>query len=126
MLGRAGARSDLRGTYWKLVELGGRRLETPAGGKEAHFLLLPGSDRINGNGGCNTFMGTYEESEGSRIRFSQMATTMMACIEAGYEPEYLKGFDTADNYTLNRDTLSLNRARMAPLDRFVAAMPKGN
>lgn len=126
VLRKAGTRSDLRGTYWKLVELGGRRLETPAGGKEAHFLLLPGSDRINGNGGCNNFMGSYEESEGSRIRFSQMATTMMACAEVDYEPEYLGVFDTADNYALNRDTLSLNRARMAPLARFVAAMPKGN
>jgi heat shock protein HslJ len=68
-------------------------------------------------------MGSYELSEGSRISFSQFASTMMACPDADFEPEFLKVFGDADNFSLKGDTLSLNKARMAPLARFVAAFP---
>jgi hypothetical protein len=36
------------------------------------------------------------------------------------ETEFLKVFEMADNYSLSGTTLSLNKARMAPLARFEA------
>ena len=107
--------------YWKLVELNGQKIPAPeAGGKEAHFVLSTSEKKIHGNNGCNGFNGSYELMEGNRIQFSKMATTMMACMNVPYDNEYLKVFEMADNYTIQGNTLSLNKARMAPLARFEA------
>jgi heat shock protein HslJ len=107
--------------YWKLTHLGGREISfLPGQPREAFFMLKEKDNRINGNGGCNTFFGTYTLSEGSRIRFSELASTMMACPGLNTERQFLDVFETADNYSLNGDTLTLNKARMAPLARFVA------
>lgn len=107
--------------YWKLVELNGQKIPAPeAGGKEAHFTLSSSEKKVHGNNGCNGFNGSYELMEGNRIQFSKMATTMMACMNVPYDNEYLKVFEMADNYTIQGNTLSLNKARMAPLARFEA------
>ncbi len=111
--------------YWKLVELNGQKIPTPeVGGKEAHFVMSSSEKKIHGNNGCNGFNGSYELMEGNRIQFSKIATTMMACMNVPYENEYLKVFEMADNYTIQGNTLSLNKARIAPLARFEAVALK--
>lgn len=114
--------SGVEGVYWKLVELRGQPIPETAP-STPFFIMVPGSGRVNGNGGCNTLMGGYELEEGSRISFSQFASTMKACQNADFEPEFLKVFDMVDNYSLKGDRLTLNKARMAPLARFIAAFP---
>lgn len=106
--------------YWKLTELFGEPVTTPEGGKEAHMILSVDGNRIHGNSGCNTFNGTYELKPGNRITFSKMASTMMMCVNMDTETKMHQVFETADSYILNGDSLVLNRARMAPLARFVA------
>lgn len=106
--------------YWKLTELFGEPVATPEGGKEAHMILSMDGNRIHGNSGCNTFNGTYELKPGNRITFSKMASTMMMCVNMDTETKMHQVFETADSYVLNGDSLVLNRARMAPLARFVA------
>jgi heat shock protein HslJ len=106
--------------YWKLTELNGRPV--PVLEREPHLILHVKDRRVSGFGGCNAFAGSYEIDEAAgRIRFSQIAATMMACA-SGMEVE--KAFHgvlrAADNYSLNGDRLTLNRARMAPLARFEA------
>jgi heat shock protein HslJ len=106
--------------YWKLVELNGRPV--PALEREPHLILKAGAGRLSGFGGCNAFSGSYELNETtSRIRFEQVASTMMACA-SGREVEtaFHQVLRTVDNYSLNGDHLTLNRARMAPLARFEA------
>jgi copper homeostasis protein (lipoprotein) len=113
--------SVITGKYWRLAELNGKKLVFDENQRsEPHFILNAENSRVNGNGGCNSFNGTYELLPGNRIRLSKMASTMMACINVTYEKEYLKVLEMADNYTLLGDTLSLNRAKMAPLARFTA------
>jgi heat shock protein HslJ len=121
-LAKRGHLTGVEGVHWKLVELRGQAIpQTPP--SKAFFTMVPGSGRVSGNGGCNSIMGGYEIMEGSRVSFSQFASTMMACPDVDYETEYLKVFEMADNFTLRGDTLSLNKARMAPLARFVASFP---
>lgn len=106
--------------YWKLVELNGRPV--PVLEREPYLILKAEGGRVNGFGGCNTFTGSYEIDEAaSRIRFGDIASTMMAC-PAGMDVEsaFHEVLRTADNYSLNGDRLTLNRARMAPLARFEA------
>jgi copper homeostasis protein (lipoprotein) len=107
--------------YWKLIELHGKEfILADNQKKEPHFILKAENNRITGNGGCNTFNGTYEILSGNRIRFSGIVSTMMACMGVDYEKEYLDVLERVDNYTLSGDTLSLTKARMAPLAKFVA------
>ncbi|PTD24253.1 META domain-containing protein [Sphingomonas fennica] len=107
-------------TYWKLVELNGRpvpRLE-----REPYLILKAEGGRVNGFGGCNSFSGSYTVDEAaSRISFGQVASTMMACVSGmDVEQAFHRVLGQADNYSLNGDHLTLNRARMAPLARFEA------
>lgn len=106
--------------YWKLVELNGRPV--PALEREPHLILKAEDGRVNGFGGCNAFTGSYMLDEAtSRIRFGHIASTMMAC-PSGMEVEkaFHQVLRSADNYSLNGDRLTLNRARMAPLAHFEA------
>jgi heat shock protein HslJ len=106
--------------YWKLIELFGDPVTTPEGRKEVHMILKQEGNRVNGNAGCNSFNGTYTLKPGNRISFSKMASTMMMCPNMETETKMYQVFEMTDNYVVNGDSLVLNKARMAPLARFVA------
>ncbi|MEA1786251.1 copper resistance protein NlpE N-terminal domain-containing protein [Arenibacter sp. GZD96] len=104
--------------YWKLVELNGKTIETKEGQREAFLILKTENDRVHGNGGCNTFNGSYELKDEYNISFSKMATTLMACEDLDTEQQFLTVLETADNYHATETTLSLFKAKMAPLAKF--------
>lgn len=117
----AGAGAPLQGTFWKLTELMGRSVPDPAPGTRVmHLVLSPEDGRVQGFAGCNSLTGRYTLQAGNRIRFADLTTTLMACKDMSYEESFKKILETADNYSLLGDTLTLNKARMAPLARFVA------
>ncbi len=120
---KAGKDQIITEKQWKLIELTGKPVDASQK-SEAHFILKTENNRVTGNGGCNSFSGTYELLEGNRIRFSKMISTMMACGNMDIEYGLLKVLETADNYTIKGDTLSLNKARMAPLAKFEAVFLK--
>src|SRR5690606_4947616 len=107
--------------YWKLIELDGKKIPTPENGRtEPHFILKANEDRVSGNGGCNVLMGNYKLEDNNMIKFSQMATTMMACQEVEYEHEFLRVFEEAELYNVKKDTLVLKTTDMEPLATFTA------
>ena len=111
--------------YWKVTELYGKpvpRDETYR--KEPHLILKSEANRLAGHGGCNAFTGSYEVKTGNRIAFSKIVSTRMACPNMEIESQLFKVLDSVDNYVLNGDTLTLNKARMAPLARFEAVYLK--
>jgi heat shock protein HslJ len=111
--------------YWKLIQLNGKLITVPANSKEPHFILKREGNKVNGSGGCNSLRGSYALKEGGRIKFSQMASTLMACInDDGTEAAFLKVLSIADTYSIQADTLRLNRAKMAPLAVFKAIYEK--
>lgn len=111
--------SGITEKYWKLVELNGKPV--PPLEREP-FLILKTDGRVVGFGGCNNFTGSYTANEAaSRIRFAQLASTRMACIEGmDVEGMFNEVLGQVDNFSLSGDLLTLNRARMAPLARFEA------
>lgn len=111
-------------TYWKLNELNGKAVMVPEGRKEAHLILKKENARLNGNNGCNIVNGSYELSNPNRIRFSQMISTKMACMDMDTESEFMNVLSMADSYHIKGDTLQLFRARMAPLAKFQAVYLK--
>lgn len=89
--------------------------------KEVYFRLKTKENRVQGFAGCNSFNGTYSIEKENRIRFSQMAATLKVCPNVDInETEFLKVFQTADNYTVNEDTLRLNVGKRASLAVFEA------
>jgi copper homeostasis protein (lipoprotein) len=113
---------SLTGTYWKLIEIRGQKVQPATGSKsEAHIILHPGENRVTGSSGCNSITGTFEINEKLGLVFSGMASTRMACPEMETENEFISMIQRIDSYSIRGDTLSLHRARMAPLARFVAS-----
>ena len=111
--------------YWKLVELQGKPISEMTYAKEPHFILKKEDNRVTGNAGCNALSGEYELDEAAhRIRFSKIITTRMFCFDDTVEREFLRILEMVDNYSLNGDMLTLNRARMAPLARLEAVYLK--
>ena len=108
--------------YWKLIEVNGNPVVWAESATREAFIILKDKDNlVNGNGGCNTLSGTYEiDRTANRIKFTQMVSTMMACLNMDVENDLKRALEMADNYSLSADGkyLSLNRARMAPLARF--------
>ena len=112
--------STITDKRWKLVDLGGKPVADSVNGKEPFLLLQTQDSRYSASGGCNGIGGTYVLPGNDRIKFSQGMSTKMACENMEVENELTKALVAADNYTLKGDSLSLNKARMAPLARFKA------
>ncbi len=105
-------------TRWKLVELMGQPVTLE---ERVPFIHLHAKEsRISGFGGCNSISGSYELKPGMRLRFSNIASTMMACPDMDMEQEFFNVLAMTDNFACNGKTLSLHKARMAPLARFEA------
>lgn len=113
----------LTGTRWRLVEVNGQQLDSGMQTAKQPYLLLPGGtdSLVQGFGGCNGFFGTFKTGPADRLRFSGMGSTMMACEgKMEVETAFLASLERTDSFAIKGDTLSLHRARMAPLARLVA------
>lgn len=108
--------------YWKLITLEGQDVTMAENQeREAFFMLKAVNNTVNGFAGCNNIMGEFSLEDGNRIRFTNMATTLMMCPDVDVnESDFMKVFELTDNYTVYNDTLELNVGRRAPLARFVA------
>jgi heat shock protein HslJ len=65
------------------------------------------SGRAAGNASCNRFTGAVTIT-GSEIKFGQMASTRMACVDvdvSAQEDQYLKLLGTANRYELTANSL---------------------
>jgi uncharacterized lipoprotein NlpE involved in copper resistance/heat shock protein HslJ len=107
-------------TRWKLVELWGKPVVASDGARVPFILLSSKDARFTGFGGCNAASGGYELKTGNRIRFTDMASTLMACPDMGVEQEFFQVLGMADNFACDGHTLYLHKARMAPLAKFEA------
>ena len=119
--------ASLTGTYWKLTELNGKPIGEAEEGKrrEVYLTLASKENKVSGNAGCNGFGGTYTlQPDGFRLGFSQMMRTQMACDGLDLENEFMAILEKADSYYITNNVLQLNRAKMAPLAKFIAVPGK--
>lgn len=83
--------SDLTEKYWKLVSINDRQVtRDDFSSKEPHMIFKTEFNRVNGNDGCNGFGGMFVLSEGNKIAFSKMISTMMACPDSFVFNEFMK------------------------------------
>jgi len=104
--------------YWKLVELNGRAVSVDTTFKKEPHVIFNDSNRLTGNGGCNSISGEHKIEGFNSISISKMISTKMACPNMDLEQEFLDALQNADNFNVVGDMLVLNKARMAPLARF--------
>lgn len=117
--------TTIENTKWIITKLDGSTIKNEKNTQEIFFLLDSKTNRITGNSGCNTFMGTYTLEANNRISFTQMASTRMMCPDSKInESEILSIFETADNFTITNGKLSLNKAKRAPLAEFKKVEPQ--
>ncbi|WP_160140015.1 META domain-containing protein [Chryseobacterium sp. c4a] len=112
--------TDITGKTWKLTELNGQPIKLKNPKNNPYFKLDMNGMRYEGHAGCNGLGGTFEiKQDVMRIKFNQGMSTMMACEDLDIENQFTKAILAADNYSVNGNTLTLNKARMAPLAKFV-------
>jgi heat shock protein HslJ len=109
--GSGNATSALVGPRWRLVELDGQPSLAGGGAREPHLIFSRDSvNRVGGATGCNSMGGRYE-AEGGRIRFSDLFSTKMACVEEErmrQETRFVNALGRADRYSISGDTLTLH------------------
>lgn len=109
---------DISGKRWKLTELYGKPVADSINGKEPFLQFKKNDSSYSGNAGCNGIGGNYTLARGNRIKFKPGMSTMMFCNQMEIENDLKKVLEQADNYSINGNELTLNKARMAPLARF--------
>jgi copper homeostasis protein (lipoprotein) len=93
-------------TYWKLVELYGKPIESRPDQREVHLRLRTDVKQALGFAGCNQFKGAYE-LDGEKLRFHQVASTMMACPYLDEEQVFLAALEAVAGYEILGETLDL-------------------
>jgi heat shock protein HslJ len=112
--------AELLNTYWKLVQLGDQVVNTPAGAREIHFVLQSVNQGVTGFSGCNRMMGSYV-LDGARIRFEQMAGTLMACVpDLELERQFLAMFALVARWEISGESLRLLDSQGKSLAAFEA------
>lgn len=100
---------QLAGQAWHLTELRGQNIVLP----EARVPYLEFRDTegaVAGFGGCNRLRGGYQVDGAGGIVFSQIATTMMACMgSTDIEPRFLRVLEQVQRYAVEDGTLVLYR-----------------
>jgi heat shock protein HslJ len=74
----AGPDAALMGTYWRAAAIDGSPVAPQPQPREAHLVFAAQGNRVSGSTGCNRVAGTFTQTADG-LRFSQMATTKMAC-----------------------------------------------
>jgi heat shock protein HslJ len=105
--------------YWKLIELNGQSVDANKYAKEPFITFKASNFKVYGNLGCNSFSGEFEQGNPSKIRFSKMLTTLKYCVYMKIEEDYLKIFETTDNFQIHQDTLILRDGRLPALAKFL-------
>ncbi|PJX20431.1 hypothetical protein CAP48_18690 [Advenella sp. S44] len=102
--------SPLRNTYWKLVSLNGKAIQTQSQQREAHIVFSAEGNRLSGNSGCNRMMGGFEEN-GEQLKLTQIGGTRMACPPGVVmETEFTQTLLTVARYQIRAEHLDLLNA----------------
>ena len=114
--------TSIVGKYWKLIELNGKTVQPEEQLKKGPHMILNASEkRVIGNGGCNSFFGSYELHGDHGITFSKVGSTKMACPNdvMQIENQLFHAFELTNKFTLGNDTLLLTKSDKSPLAKFI-------
>ena len=111
--------TNLENKTWVLTELMGQAIEPAEGQAKPHLIFNSENAMISGNNGCNRISMGYQLLENQRLKVAPGISTLMACPNDSLSEAFNKVLQRTDNYTVSNGQLQLNKARMAPLAKFV-------
>jgi|HubBroStandDraft_6_1064221.scaffolds.fasta_scaffold56113_5 heat shock protein HslJ len=118
------AAAPLGKTEWKLVWLANTKIESGTPQQMPYIQLDPDTHRVSGSDGCNRLMGGYE-LEGDHLKFTQMATTRMACIHGNdTEANFSKALDQVREWMISKGKLLLLDADHHVVAKFSPITPE--
>ena len=112
--------TPLRDTHWKLIALGEKPIDTSKNIKEMYILFRSENNRVEGNGGCNTFAGPYQVKGDSSVILGELASTKMYCGGIENENAFFMALSATDHFQIHDDTLILSKGHSVKLATFVA------
>jgi heat shock protein HslJ len=117
---KKGEVKGLSGTAWRLEDLGGAGVLPDV----EVTLEFPEEGRVGGKGSCNHFFGSVAVS-GESIKFSQLGSTKMACLDSvmDQETKYFRALENAERFTMEGSTLLIYAQGMDKPLRFVPKAP---
>lgn len=112
----AEAPASLDGTSWTLVE--GTDITIP---DDTEMTIAFEAGRTSGSGGCNRFMGSYDQA-GEQISLGRLASTRMACAEEVMSAEraYLSALESVTSSSATGGVLVLSDSSGQALLRYEA------
>jgi heat shock protein HslJ len=114
-------------TTWVLTKLNKDLVNLASPELEQPFIKLTAKDNgVGGNGGCNTYGGTFTLKENQHIEFSQLLATMRYCDDNGIERVFMGNLQKASSYTITNNILTLKDENGYILVTFRASSEKKN
>lgn len=98
---------------WSCVELNG---STPT---VLRMYIVFSDSSFGGRGACNSYGGQVKYNAPAGIRLLNIVSTEMACASLGTEQEFFLALQSVDQFRLDGDTLTLLKAKSAPVVKLV-------
>ena len=109
----------LSGTKWRLIEVNGKSVKS-SDDKDYFIDLDSNTGRFTGFVGCNTVMGSYVMKDATKLQFSNVGSTKMACPDGNVESKFMKMIEKVENYTIDGSNLYFNKSNSTDVLKFVA------
>lgn len=97
----------LVGTKWVLIKLNGDVVQLNNPQLTQPFIKLSEDKNIGGNGGCNSFGGSYTLTDKNAISFSKMISTLRYCEDQGIESAFIGNLQKTASYGITKNELIL-------------------
>ncbi len=125
--------APLKATEWKLEQIGSSSVASLLKENATPTLILAEDGTMGGNGGCNTFGGSFRITPSEApahkntmggITFSNVFSTKRYCLNDEVEMAYFAALGTIDSYTIEGNKLFLFSSGELKLV-FVASTSRG-
>ncbi len=108
----------LTGNTWQLSTMNGSAVDASAY-RTLPFISFTTDNKVMGNGGCNSFSGSYNLNDEGGINMSQLISTKMAC-DGVNETEFFNTLEKANMTKIDADKLTL----LNGVDEVLVFVPK--
>ena len=100
--------SELEGVVWQLLSMMDASGETVDTMADIPVTATFNDGQLSGNGGCNSYFGSYTV-DGSSLTVTPAGTTMMACPEdvMAQEQAFMAALSSSSSYQVTGDTLQI-------------------
>lgn len=93
---------------WQLQSVRGQWVDATQYGNGLPFANFTTENKVMGNGGCNSFSGSFNINNEGGINVSRLVSTKMACNKGNdKETEFLTTLEKANQVKIDKDKLTL-------------------